>query len=442
MNQLKVRLVHVAVLWMLSCLVLLNTHIYFYQNDRVVYIPSLQLDDIFNGSVPTYSASEDSTSATNSKPLEFTSTDTGNINFIRDLVWKSNRRKEIRNADRFDLISCEVVIVVQVHNRTDYLRHLIESLRKVDGISKALLVFSHDYVSKEIYDVAASVNFCLTTQIFYPFSIQLYTNEFPGTDPGDCPKSIPKAHALSLKCLNAQHPDSYGHYREATITQAKHHWFWKMNHVFDHLDVMKHFTGPVLLLEEDNYMVKDALYVLQQMYQLKSKVCPQCAIVSLGAHEQEPSFEKSRASQVDLVQWTSNNHNMGMSMDRSTWQSIRKCAAEFCRYDDYNWDWSLQFIGRTCFETDLRVMTVRATRVFHVGKCGMHTHERNCDQSQRIAQIQALVQRNENSFFPRTLSSTNIFTTQRNRPKPNGGWGDPRDRELCLNFTKDDTHPL
>lgn len=34
--------------------------------------------------------------------------------------------------------------------------------------------------------------FCFLPQIFYPFSIQTHPNEFPGADPGDCPRDIKK----------------------------------------------------------------------------------------------------------------------------------------------------------------------------------------------------------------------------------------------------------
>jgi len=34
--------------------------------------------------------------------------------------------------------------------------------------------------------------------------------------------------AMKLKCLNAETPDKYGHYREAKFSQIKHHWFWKV----------------------------------------------------------------------------------------------------------------------------------------------------------------------------------------------------------------------
>ncbi len=35
--------------------------------------------------------------------------------------------------------------------------------------------------------------------------------------------------AQKLNCTNADHPDSYGHYREAKITAIKHHWWWKVS---------------------------------------------------------------------------------------------------------------------------------------------------------------------------------------------------------------------
>ena len=34
--------------------------------------------------------------------------------------------------------------------------------------------------------------------------------------------------AVKKGCINANHPDKYGHYREAKYTQTKHHGFWKV----------------------------------------------------------------------------------------------------------------------------------------------------------------------------------------------------------------------
>ena len=35
--------------------------------------------------------------------------------------------------------------------------------------------------------------------------------------------------AAEMGCTNAEHPDSYGHYREAIVTAIKHHWWWKVS---------------------------------------------------------------------------------------------------------------------------------------------------------------------------------------------------------------------
>ena len=49
--------------------------------------------------------------------------------------------------------------------------------------------------------------------------------------------------ALIKRCNNAEHPDLYGHYREAKFTQTKHHWWWKANRVFNELEVTRNYTG-------------------------------------------------------------------------------------------------------------------------------------------------------------------------------------------------------
>uniref|UniRef100_A0A182STR9 Alpha-1,6-mannosyl-glycoprotein 2-beta-N-acetylglucosaminyltransferase n=1 Tax=Anopheles maculatus TaxID=74869 RepID=A0A182STR9_9DIPT len=120
--------------------------------------------------------------------------------------------------------------------------------------------------------------------IFYPFSIQTHPNEFPGADPGDCPRDIKKEQALLRKCNNALHPDLYGHYREAKFTQTKHHWWWKANRVFDQLEVTKYHTGMVVFLEEDHYVAEDFLYILELMFRKSQDLCPKCNILSLGTY--------------------------------------------------------------------------------------------------------------------------------------------------------------
>ncbi len=41
--------------------------------------------------------------------------------------------------------------------------------------------------------------------------------------------------ALAIRCNNAPNPDKYGHYREVSIVQIKHHWWWKVSYIFIYL---------------------------------------------------------------------------------------------------------------------------------------------------------------------------------------------------------------
>ncbi|VDK68176.1 unnamed protein product [Cylicostephanus goldi] len=71
-----------------------------------------------------------------------------------------------------------------------------------------------------------------------------------------------------MRCQNYKHPDKYGNYRVAKLTQIKHHWWWKMNFVFDGIFDRYALTEPwVLLLEEDHFVAPDALHVLGMIIQ-------------------------------------------------------------------------------------------------------------------------------------------------------------------------------
>ena len=191
-------------------------------------------------------------------------------NALRALFNSTNDQQIIFNLDKYDpLIPGDPIIVVQVHDRVEYLKVLIKSLETVKGIDKTLLIFTHDVYNPIINSIVKSIGFCKVMQLFYPFSLQAYPNEFPGTDPKDCPRDIKQQEAIALRCQNAEHPDTYGHYREAVYTQTKHHWFWKMNTIFDKLNVTKDYDGPFIFLEEDHYAAPDMLHMLKSMMDLK-----------------------------------------------------------------------------------------------------------------------------------------------------------------------------
>jgi len=358
----------------------------------------------------------------------------------RGIVFQLNFDQTIRNEGRFKAVRHrdDPVVVVQVHNRPDYLKLLIDSLRKAEGVENILLIFSHDFWSPEINQVVASVDFCQVLQIFFPFSIQLYPHEFPGNDPQDCPRDISKKDALKLGCINAEYPDSFGHYREAKFTQTKHHWWWKLHFVWDRVRVLKDHGGMVLLIEEDHYVSPDFLHVLRLMSALKGEQYSDCDVLSLGSYGH--IGYSSKANKVELKVWKSTEHNMGMALNRDTYQKLVRCTDDFCTYDDYNWDWSLQHLTVSCLPAYWKVMVCDAPRVFHAGDCGMHHKKAACMPANQKTKIENILQSSSNQLFPKNLLITKRLPANgAGGVAPhvkNGGWGDIRDHELCKSYLR------
>lgn len=72
------------------------------------------------------------------------------------------------NEDVFGpLQNDSVIIVIQVHSRITYLRHLIVSLAQARDISRTLLIFSHDFYDEDINDLIQSIDFCKVMQVFF-----------------------------------------------------------------------------------------------------------------------------------------------------------------------------------------------------------------------------------------------------------------------------------
>lgn len=116
-----------------------------------------------------------------------------NITRILTRIKEINEEQSVRNEDLFGPVNnTTVVLVIQVHNRLQYLRQLIISLSQASGIDNTLIIFSHDFWDDKINDLVNSVDFAKTMQIFYPFSIQTHPSEFPGESVEDCPRNAKK----------------------------------------------------------------------------------------------------------------------------------------------------------------------------------------------------------------------------------------------------------
>ena len=77
---------------------------------------------------------------------------------MREQVDKMNKDEVVLNEDKFP--SFDLVMIVQVHRRTEYLKMLVESLRNARDISKVLLVVSFDYYDEELFSVADNIDIC------------------------------------------------------------------------------------------------------------------------------------------------------------------------------------------------------------------------------------------------------------------------------------------
>ncbi|UJR33200.1 hypothetical protein I4U23_020655 [Adineta vaga] len=366
------------------------------------------------------------------------------IEYYRKYVERKNHEQFMYNQHLFSTTTTRYVLLVQVHTRVVYLKKFIEMLRAVETINQTLLVFSHDYIDPEINILVTNISFVPVIQIFYPFSQQLYPDEFPGLDPDDCPRDMAKHKALASRCKNAPYPDKYGHYREVSIVQIKHHWWWKLNYVFNSIEILQNRTDLLLLLlEEDFYLSPDALIFLKKMEEEKPRLCPECLFYTLGNLEKSGRQFEKLSSKVSIAYWHA-RYNLGMTISYSLWVLLVKYAEEFCNIDDYNWDWSLVYLAQQRLNYP-RVMWSSATRLIHLGSCGTH-HKKTCSSESDIArwkETDKFYDVNKQHLFPTKPLSVHLkYEAKRPVKQTNGGWSDLRDRQLCLSFALKNTKDL
>ncbi|XP_066985226.1 alpha-1,6-mannosyl-glycoprotein 2-beta-N-acetylglucosaminyltransferase-like isoform X1 [Macrobrachium rosenbergii] len=352
---------------------------------------------------------------------------------IREQIQLRSGNETVLNEELYGPIQADtIVIAVQVHNRLEYLRHLIVSLAQARDIDSVLLIFSHDYFDEDINQLITTIDFCKVMQIFYPHSLQTHPHSFPGESQGDCPRDTKPEEAAKLKCVGT--PDLYKHYREARFTQTKHHWWWKANKIFDDIWILRNHTGLVLFLEEDHYVAEDFLHMLRLLTAAIPRACPKCSLITLGNYLKNYNFQTD-GRKVEVTQWVSSKHNMGFAFNHSVWLQIKACSAEFCNHDDYNWDWSLQHVSFSCLEQKLHTLVLRAPRVFHIGECGVHHKKKDCSSRTVLNKVHRALQNGQRTLFPRQLIVVHTPPKKVKKHKGNGGWGDKRDHALCHSFS-------
>ena len=159
--------------------------------------------------------------------------------------------------------------------------------------------------------------------------------------------------AILMNCWNANYPDSFGHYRETKITQTKHHWWWKLNHIFEHFEPLRNRMFELAILEEDHYIIPDFLMVWRLLSKMRHDY--KADLITLGNYD-ERLLLKKKIDGVQLTDWWSSKHNMGLVIDRKFWDEFRSFSKEFCYHDDYNWDWTFQYLIKQSFKRSINTM--------------------------------------------------------------------------------------
>ncbi|GFP89682.1 alpha-1 6-mannosyl-glycoprotein 2-beta-n-acetylglucosaminyltransferase [Phtheirospermum japonicum] len=352
-----------------------------------------------------------------------------NFNLLKEnelsISLRIRNRMPPRNSDLYpNLAKDHIVIVLYVHNRPQYLQVALNSLSQVEGINETLLIVSHDGYFQEMNKIVESIRFCQVKQIFAPYSPHIFPNSFPGFSPSDC-----KDGPTKMGCVGTK--DQYGNYRSPKIVSLKHHWWWMMNTVWDGLRETRFRAGHIVFIEEDHFIYPNAYRNLQLLVKLKPEKCPNCYAVNLA-----PSNVLSRGEGWDVLV-AEKIGNVGYAFNRTVWRKIHERAKEFCTFDEYNWDITMWATVYPSLGESVYTLRGPRTSAVHFGKCGLHQ-----GQSGKEACVSDGVLRFELNEIDRVANIRSDWGVHVHEKQDGyragfkgwGGWGDVRDRRLCLDF--------
>lgn len=176
------------------------------------------------------------------------------------------------------------------------------------------------------------------------------------------------------------------------LSQAsiKHHFWWIWKFIFKHNAYISEQVQTlsenfqVLFLEDDHLMSTDVIFLLKSLTSFKRKHCENCFSINIGFHD----ATKKNLDITKTWKFFQNgiSSNIGLSFSKSSFQILEKQQGEFCSYDEYNWDLTMNHLAQKGFipETSLTVMF---SRIFHIGLCGIHTKNTDCDPKLLLPQL-------------------------------------------------------
>lgn len=335
---------------------------------------------------------------------------------LRLWIEKNNLFSRVRNWKRFRLLKeSSIIIVVQVHRDITALQNLITSLLNSRYIEEVLLIFSHSYYSDLMNSIIKSIIKCGVLQLYYPYSIQVYENKFPGRDRDDCIRDLNKT------CSS----------RNAFQAERKHHWWWTAHYVFEKFDISSDFGGPVVFLEEYHYVAPDFIYMLRHMRRT-FYYFPNVDLVTFGRSD---SGAPTKFNILYMEAWRP-PYTFGLAFNRTFWQRITANSMYFCTFDDYDWSYSLYNVMSHFKRGYAEMVTCAAQRVFSALGA----------ENLRSAQLQ--INRTLKYLFPNEVKLVHLWgingaaTPAELAPdavRGRGGWDDIRDQMLCYDIMGSDT---
>ncbi|XP_063361786.1 alpha-1,6-mannosyl-glycoprotein 2-beta-N-acetylglucosaminyltransferase-like [Cydia amplana] len=299
------------------------------------------------------------------------------------------------NEAEFPIVDDKMpVIVVLAGRRPARLQWLLASLAVVTNIGDALLVISHSFYDEAVNELVKRVDYCRVLQLYFPYSVQIFPNRFPGVD--------------------------FNRSRAAAIAaEEKQHWWWTTSFLFNRYTLIDHKLGLVLFLQEDDYVAPDLLHTLKYA-QRAFTYYPEAEVISLGR-----PVTKADYSLLTVAPWQP-PFESGLAFNLTLFKKLQASASYFCQYNDASWSYSLlaAFASRPRGYVDMvasMLPRVVSTREYASGREG-------ADKALAVF----------TNFFP-TRVRVAYITTGVGRvshpetvPRGAGGWEDERDRMLCL----------
>jgi len=222
---------------------------------------------------------------------------------------------------------------------------------------------------------------------------------------------------------------------------------WKLQYVFKRILPNGNYNSSVILLEEDYYVSPDILTTNAIFAKEISSRQLNVDMISLGNYDEIMAknttvWSKSQ-SEYSIRTYYGSEHNLGLSFTRKTFDLLNSYRSQFCTYNDYNWDWTLQYLSNFTPHI-LRTLAVISPRVYHIGNCKGEFGAFHDSKQKTTCKPTAAKEKFENftahlkqvQLNPTFFSPIEIYATEPPRQilRPYGGWDDPRDHQLCMNY--------